>query len=592
MWKSLSGSAGSVEQALIQLLPPCQIKCPIKEDIQRTNVLISLLPDEAEKARDGIIEIGNYLYSNNPMFNICGYVCGLCELECNYKSKGGAIGRRLLKRFLSDTYTPYLPKKESFPLPHGDRVAVVGGGPAGLNAAFQLGRLGYQVTIFESSNRLGGALWLIPDYRLPKDVLSATCENMVRIANVEVKLNSTFGEGNLTIDKLKEQGFKAFFVGKGSSQPRVLTFGKDVVEGQDLSGVMYGHTFLYEVSYGNIPIDYFSNKRVMVIGGGNVAFDAARTARRLGGDVTIVALESREQIPADEAEIRGAWEEGIKIIYSRGVGRIIGEGGKFKSIQSPRCVSVFDKNGFNPKFDVADSIFLSGDILLITVGQMADRGALSQDGLLDKNGRLAVDPLTFQSAQRPEVFVGGDVHRIGFMVEGMLSGQIAAESIDRYLRGVDLKLGRQRSFDKLALPLRDRYKQSLETVWIPPEKRLHFQLFERGFSLREAIEEAKRCTNCGPCASCKACVSLGFQENLPTITVHLHKCSGCGMCVYVCNYYAAKLYDQDGDIFSQTDAYRCKSCAMCVRACPSQARTMNEDIFNEKIYSTLRSLSK
>jgi len=591
MWKSENSSGKNVEQALIQLLPPCQIKCPLKEDIQRTNVLLSLLPDDIEQAKEGIIQIGDYLYDNNPMFNICGYVCGICELECNYKNKGGAIGRRLLKRFLSDNYTAYLSEKPAFPKPSGAKVAVIGGGPSGLNAAFQLGRLGYRVTIFEASARLGGSLWLIPDYRLPKDILSITCENMVRIANVEVKYNSTFGQDKITIDNLKEQGYQAFFVAKGSTQPRVLTFGRDVVPGQDLLGVMYGHTFLYEVSYGNIALDYFKNKRVIVIGGGNVALDAARTARRLGGDVTLVALERREEIPASDEEIRGAWEEGIKIMYSRGVGRIIGEGGKFKSIQAPKCVSVFDSCGFNPKFDAADSIFLTGDILLITVGQMADRSSLMRDGLIDENGRLTVDHITYQSAKRPEVFVGGDVQRIGFMVDGMHSGQIAAESIDRYLRGMDLKEGRKREYRPFELPLRDQYKSPVETVWIPPEKRLHFQLFERGYTLKEAIEEAKRCCYCGPCSSCRACVSVDFQDTIPVAKVALQKCSGCGMCVYACNYQSATLKDYDGDILSDTDVHHCKGCGLCIRVCPSHARHMEHDDLEVKIKAASEALS-
>ncbi|MBF0529971.1 MAG: hypothetical protein HQK55_12015, partial [Deltaproteobacteria bacterium] len=133
MWNSISKGWAGVEQAVKQYLPPCQVQCPINEDIQRTNVLISLLPEDPEEATNGIIQIGDYLYEKNPLFTICGYVCGLCELECNYQSKGGAIRRRLLKRFLSDIYTYHLDKKEEFIIPkHKENVAVVGGGPAGL----------------------------------------------------------------------------------------------------------------------------------------------------------------------------------------------------------------------------------------------------------------------------------------------------------------------------------------------------------------------------------------------------------------------------------------------------------------------------
>jgi len=172
MWKTVSAGATRVEPAIKQFLPPCQVRCPINEDIQRTNVLISLLPEDPELATDGVVQIGDYLYDRNPLFNICGYVCGLCELDCNYQSKGGAIRRRLLKRFVSDTYTYHLDRKEEFNIvKQKEDVAVVGGGPAGLMCAFDLSKRGYRVTIFEASDRLGGALWLIPPLPSPREGL-------------------------------------------------------------------------------------------------------------------------------------------------------------------------------------------------------------------------------------------------------------------------------------------------------------------------------------------------------------------------------------------------------------------------------------
>lgn len=597
MWHTVSSGGAHVEQAIKQLLPPCQIKCPINEDIQRTNVLISLLPDDMDRAREGIIQIGDYLYEKNPFFNICGYVCGLCELECNYKSKGGAIRRRLLKRFLSDTYTDYLKDKEEMDVVKDkENVAVIGGGPSGLMCAYDLSKKGYRVTIFEASDRLGGALWLIPSYRLPAEVLRSTCENLVRIAGIEVKYNAEVGKGKLSIEKLKNEGYKAVFLAKGTPQARVLTFENKIVEGQDLSGVMYGTTLLYEVSHGDIPDDYFKNKNVIIIGGGNVAFDAARTARRLGGKVTLMALEnedktSKDGIPADLEEIKAAWEEGIRIINSRGVREIIGEGGKFKGIKSPRCVSVFDDNGFNPQFDCEDVIDLQGDILVITVGQGPDRAFLEKEGLLNERGRLEVDPFTLQSLRNKSVFIGGDVRRVGFMVEAMREGVEAAESIHRYLRGLDIREGRQRDFEKFDLPLRSEYKSATEVVWIPPEKRMHFQLFERGLSIKEAIEEAKRCLTCGPCVSCKACLSIGFQKSLYSVAVDEERCSGCGMCVYVCNYDSARLISLNGRLVSTTDMFRCKSCGMCVAACPSEARQMVDDTIHERIQAAFNALA-
>jgi NADPH-dependent glutamate synthase beta subunit-like oxidoreductase/NAD-dependent dihydropyrimidine dehydrogenase PreA subunit len=596
MWKTVSTGATRVEPAIRQFLPPCQVRCPINEDIQRTNVLISLLPDDPEIAREGVIQIGDYLYDRNPLFNICGYVCGLCELDCNYQSKGGAIRRRLLKRFVSDTYTDLLDRKEGFAVVNRkEKVAVVGGGPAGLMCAFDLSKRGYKVTIFEASDRLGGALWLIPRYRLPEKVLTSAVKNMVRIAGIDVKYNTRVGGRKLGLEKLRNKGFKAIFVAEGTPAPRVLTFGKDKVQGHDLSGVMYGNTFLYEVSHGNIKPGYFKGQKVIVIGGGNVAFDVARTARRLGGETTIVCLERenkklKDGIPADEDEIRGAWEEGIRIVYSRGVKRIIGEGERLKKIECPRCTSVFDESGFNPQFDTSDNIELHGDILIVTVGQGPDRVTLQKEDLADERGILTVDPLTLQSQKKEWIFIGGDLRKIGFMAEAMKEGLIAAESIDRYVRGGDIREGRNIDFEPQDIPLRRYYLNEPEVLWIPPEKRMHFQLFEKGFTLAEAIEEAKRCLTCGPCVSCKACVSVGIQESLPTVKINDERCCGCGVCASVCYYSSAQLKEVQGKRRSTTDIFKCKSCGMCVVACPSGARELTGCTMEKRIQEVYASL--
>lgn len=599
MWKTTSKGSAHVEPAIKQLLPPCQERCPINEDIQRTNVLMSLLPDDPKEAKKGLIQIGDYLFDDNPLFPVCGYVCGVCELACNYHNKGGSIRRRLLKRFISDNYLNHMDKKEEYDVVREkENIAVVGGGPGGLMCAFDLARKGYRVTIFEATNRLGGALWLIPHYRLPKDVLQRVIQNMLRIAGIDVRLNAKVGEGRLTLDKLRKDGFKAVFIAKGTPAPRILTFGRDALENQDLSGVMYGQVFLYEVSRGILATDYFSGKKIIVIGGGNVAFDVARSARRLGGEVEVMALERedkahRDGIPADHEEIKGAWEEGIRIIYSRGVSRINGKAGKFTGVESPKCISVFEPDGrFNPTFDQTDTVTLDGDVLIITVGQGPDRDLLQNEGLLNGQGRLDVDPLTLQSNIKPWVFVGGDVRRVGFMVDAMHEGKEAAESIERYLNDIDLKAGRKREYEAAEIPKLkiESYKGEPEVVWIPPEKRMHFQLFERGFTLEEAIEEARRCLYCGPCVSCKACVSVGMQDAIPSIKVNRNMCSGCGICVSSCHFGAAYLRDIVGTIVSDTDMFRCKACGMCVSACPADAREIVGSDMEKKISEVMASL--
>ena len=583
MRQTHSNGNSRVEPAIAQFLPPCQVKCPIHEDIQRTNILISLLPEDPILAHPAILQIGDYLYDQNPFFTVCGYVCGLCELQCNYSSKGGAIRRRLLKRFIAENYTPYLAAKPPCDVTHDkERVAIVGGGPAGLMAAYELSRRGYRVTVFEAAERVGGALWLIPHYRLPTDVLATALDNLVRISGIEVQCNTRVGEGAMTLATLREQGFQAVFIAKGTPAPRVLTFAGERVAGQDLGGVIYGHSLLYEENHGNLPAGCFAGRRAIVVGGGNVAFDAARTVRRLGAQTAMVCLESadhndRDGIQVNHDEIRGAMEEGITIHYGRGVKLIHGQGGMVTGISCPRCLTIFDETGFNPSFDLADCLELTGDLLIIAVGQGPERSFLAREGLLDATGQLVVDPLTLQSRYKEWVFIGGDLRAIGYMVEAMRDGSSAAESIDRYLRHRDLRAGRQMQYVTQEIPRRRQYRSEPEVEWVPPEQRLRFELYEQGFSLSEAIAEARRCLACGPCASCKACIAAGVQEQLPTVEVLEERCSGCGICVSVCPFGAAKLKLQGEVRTSTTDSILCKGCGMCVAACPAGARRLHGD---------------
>ncbi|MBF0099334.1 MAG: FAD-dependent oxidoreductase [Desulfobacterales bacterium] len=598
MWAVTNFTSATVEPAIKQFVPPCQAQCPINEDIQRTNILISLLPDDMEKAKVPILAIGDYLFERNPLFTVCGYVCGLCELACNYRAKGGAIRRRLLKRFISDIYTDYLYEKEEYNIPkHKQNIAIVGGGPAGLFCAFYLSKRGYRVTIFEQSERLGGALWLIPRYRLPEKVLTYAIDNLIRIAGIDVKFGVNVSEGKHTLDKILNQGYDAIFIAKGTPSPRTLVFNGEEVANQNLSGIMYGHTFLYEVSHGNIKPDYFVGKKVFVVGGGNVAFDAARTARRLGGETTIICLEcedrsSEDAIPADSDEVRGAWQEGVKIFYSRGVSKIFGQSERLTKIESPKCTKVYDaKKGFNPQFDLSDCLYLKADVLIITVGQGPDKHSLHTDNLLDEKGRLVIDPLTLQSLKRPQVFIGGDLRKVGFMVDAMRDGIMSAESIVRYLNDQDIHEGRRKVFETIDIPLKRSYLGEPEVLWIPPEKRMHFQLYERGFSLYEAIEEARRCLYCGPCVSCKACVVAGIQTSLPLVELNTSKCSGCGICVSACFYSAAQIKDMGDRLVSYTDTFRCKACGMCVIACPSNARKLLGDEATDRVEAVCNSLT-
>ena len=566
-------------------LPPCQIACPIGEDIQRTNAMISLLPLDAEEAYHQIIKIGDEIYEKNPLFTICSYICGLCERECNYKDETGAIRRKVLKRFITDYYLPYLDTKPPLPYPTREKAAVIGGGPGGLMCAYMLGKKGYQVTILERNSQLGGALRYIPQYRLPTNIIDTTLDNLVRITHTDVRFGIEMGSGEKTLDNLRSEGYRAIFTATGTHSPRPLTFEGQPIPGADLDGVASGLHFLFEVNQGmvlhHLYRQLFRDKRVIVVGGGNVAFDVARSARRLGGVVSIVCLEngdksSKDGIPADVEEIEGAEEEGIQITYSRGVEEIIGDDGKFKKIKCPRCTSVFDESGFNPKFDRSDAVYLEGDVLLVTIGQGPERELFRQEDLLNERGRLDIDQLTLMSNRQQGVFIGGDVKRIGFAVEAMRDGMIAAESIDRYLKGEDMKAGREKEFEGAPIPRLTEYKPQPKLEWILMKETLSFELFEKGFTLEEAVQEAKRCLYCGPCKSCKACVVLELQPEIPPIEVNQDICSGCGICVAVCSYDAAKLVKSSNGLVSVIDDLKCKRCGVCSAACPIDAITIKQ----------------
>jgi len=319
----------------------------------------------------------------------------------------------------------------------------------------------------------------------------------------------------------------------------------------------------------------------------------ARVARRLGGDVSLVCLEcgdksSKDGIPADLEEIEGSSEEGIRITYSRGVEEIIGESGKFKKIKCPQCISVFDEAGlFNPKFNYRDVIYLEGNVLLVTIGQAPERAFYQQEGLLDERGRLDIDQLTLMSNRKEGVFVGGDVRGVGFAAEAMRDGMIAAESIDHYLRGKKPKVRMKKEYESAPIPKRANYKPQPELVWAPVEERLNFEPFEKGFTLEQAVEEARRCLCCGPCKSCKACVALELQPGIPEIEFNEDLCIACGNCVFYCPYEAAKLESRGVVHF---DLASCKGCGLCVAKCPAMALEL-ENWERERISILISKLS-
>ena len=575
-------------------LAPCQVRCPLKMNIQRNNTTISQLTIEPDKEQ--LIKIGNELFEQNPLFPIiCGNICGLCEEECNYKDETGAIRRRKVIWPLAKVYLKHIEKMQKLPKPTKEKVAVIGGGPAGITCAYKLSKKGYSVTIFDKNPELGGALRYIPKYRLPSKILNSLLDNIVRIANIDVNAEVLIGRDIKSLDDLKRDGYKAIFMATGTPNPRNLPLQEKKLEiekilekladGDDSHGVKFGLNLLYEVDRGDVPLDIYKDKKVIVVGGGNVAFDVARTARRLGGKVTVMCLECADKssidgIPADVEEIEGAEQEGIKIIYSRGVHSIETKNGNFKKIKTVLCKSVFTKDGnFCPEFDNCKIDYLEGDVLLVTIGQGPDRDIYQEENLLNDKGRLDIDPITLMSNKVKGIFIGGDVKTIGFASEAMRDGVTVAESIDLYLRNKDMKKGRkEKEYEEAETPYRLFYKDQPELMWKPAKDRINFEPFEKDYNWEEVVSEATRCLYCGPCLSCKGCVFLDYQSEIPDIKIDENLCSGCAVCIGLCPYDALRLTKDKERPIAEIDVRKCKRCGVCVTACPSSAIIIKDNL--------------
>jgi heterodisulfide reductase subunit A-like polyferredoxin len=216
---------------------------------------------------------------------------------------------------------------------------------------------------------------------------------------------------------------------------------------------------------------------------------------------------------------------------------------------------------------------------LITIGQAPERALFDKEDLLNERGRLDIDQLTLMSNKKKGIFIGGDVKRVGFASEAMRDGSIAAESIDRFIQGKDLKAGRpEKEYETASIPFRIVYKDQPGIKWSLPEERINFKPFEKEYKWEEVLAEAKRCLCCGPCLGCKACVELGIQKEIPEIIIDEEFCSGCGVCVHICPYDALEMKDKEGKTIAELDILKCKRCGVCVSACPTGCITIKDDL--------------
>jgi len=478
---------------------PCTRACPANLSAQGYVQLI-----KAGKFPESLALIMERL----PLPGIIGRICPHpCESDCRRQEMDESIAICSLKRFVADQVD-----WDTLPVPEvekrGEAVAIVGSGPGGLACAYHLALKGYDPVIFEAAPEPGG--WLrygIPEYRLPRKVLDQEI-NYLKKLGVNIRCNTPIGEGRTINDLLTRDGFRAVYLGVGCSDSLKIP-----VPGADAEGVLWGVDYLRDSSAGK-KFD-FSGKKVIVIGGGNVAMDVARTAKRQNpAEVSIICLENREEMPANTWEIEEAEHEGIPISHRLGVKQILAEGGKVKGLELKAVERVFDEEGrFAPTYFEDKLSTQDCDVVIMAIGQKTNLSFLTEaDGVELNRGLIAADPDTFATS-REGVFAGGDVVSGPYIaIAAVAAGMEAATSIDRYLNGQDLKADREFPLRPIKdgvwnpVPYDQAKKPRAAMPTMSGDWTKSFKEINLGFDKEAAMAEAERCINCGVCSECMQCV--------------------------------------------------------------------------------------
>lgn len=482
----------------------CERECPIHMDAPAYIGLI------AEGRIEEALEV---IRDTNPLAGICGRVCHHpCESVCTRGDLDKPIAIAALKRFAVDYGVQKgIRTTVSKDYPKGIKVAIVGSGPAGLTAAYHLARWGYAVTVFEALPVAGGAMaWGIPAYRLPRKVLEADFQ-FVTDLGVEIKTNSPVGKGWISFKKIESQGYKAMFLDTGAGEGYELK-----IEGTDVENVLKGVDFLKRL---NLQETVTVGRKTVVIGGGNVAIDVAKSALRLGAkEVQIACLESREQMPAIPEEIEEAESLGVRINCGWGPTKVLRANGKTKGVALKKCIAVFDGDWkFNPVYDEKVTMVLDADTVIIAAGQIPDLSFLEGSGVTIIDNKIHVDPITLATS-RSGIFAGGDVVTgPGKIVEAMSAGVNAALSIDKYLQGQDLYRDREFPIAKKVILERPREEKGYIRQKMPAlplaERLKGFEEVNLGFTPEMAQKEASRCLGCGV----KECAAIFSADTVPAL---------------------------------------------------------------------------
>ena len=502
---------------------PCKTACPAHLAVQ----------GYVKMAKEGrYLDALKLIKQDNPFPAVCGAICNRrCEDACTRGLIDSPIAIDEIKKFIAaqelkqeNRYIPLCEKDDGGMWSDEFKIAVIGAGPAGMSAAFYLRQHGYPVTVFEKEKKPGGMLvYGIPSFRLEKDVIEAEID-VLRTMGVEFKCGVEIGK-DYSIQDLRDQGYKAFYVAIGAQGGRLAG-----IPNEDAKGVETGVDFLRRV---NLDHEQKLSGNVVVVGGGNVAVDVARTAVRLtDGKVTMICLEQADEMPAAKDEVDEAKAENIEVLNGWGPKEIIEKDGKVTGIIFKKCTSVFDADHrFNPQYDEEDTMELDCENVLMSIGQIIVWGDLLKDTKveLNRNGTAKADAVTLQTGES-DIFVGGDVFTgPRFAIDAIAAGRIAQDSINRYVHpGNSLTIGRDlRHFieldkEDIVFPSYDTSKRQVpgHTIATPDNK---FKDNRLPFTEEQVKIEAGRCLSCG------------------ATTVDVNRCVGCGMCTVRCEFDAIHL---------------------------------------------------
>ena len=503
---------------------PCKTACPAHVAVQ------GYLKLAKEGRYDDALAL---IKKDNPLPAVCGHVCNRrCEDACTRGTIDEAVAIDEVKRFLAErdlkAETRYIPKKTIPSLKGGfdEKIAIIGAGPAGLSCAYYLALTGYKPTIFEKNEEPGGMLrYGIPSYKLEKDLLAAEID-VIRELGVEIRCGVEIGK-DITIEELREQGYRGFYVAIGCQRGR-----KPGITGENAKGAYAAVDFLREAG---AKESFALEGDVVVVGGGNVAIDAARISSRcVDAKISMFCLEQREDMPASKEEIAEALEEGIELNCGWGPKEVLEDDGKVAGVVFKKCIRVLDEQGrFSPEYDEEQTVTIPCKHVIFSVGQAIEWGNMLDNLDLKRrpNGGALADKLTYQTSE-PDIFVGGDVYTgPRFAIDAIAAGREGAISLHRYVHeDCTLTIGRNRrdfvELDKNNISV-DSYDTSKRQIPAKADEKAQAATFR---DLSHSLTEEQIKAETSRCLSCGASV------------VDPNKCIGCGVCTTKCVFDAIHLH--------------------------------------------------